>query len=291
MPVDGLVQHDISDLAQVRRQGRPAKGENHNDQPDRPQHAQKPETGIRLWDFGLLVHARDSVQRRHGDAATGQMHPTPRPRAPIAALSAGGPGDHACIPAPAAARSLRQAGHAWPLNIGSTPASPPLSPCVGTPSQIIQRRGIARTLLDGRFIRIDGAVEFVVVQGAIGFETAQGMRIATVEVRLRICGTTLEGAIKGRWPPDSAPDAAKGSHVCSAPRPNRGMCYNLFEALQGSFRVILAHQQDPHIKQGEDIIRVQREGLAALLYSLVPPPLLAVDNPHAGIPAAGASSA
>ncbi len=65
--------------------------------------------------------------------------------------------------------------------------------------------------------------------------------------------------------------------------PIGGMFYNLFEALQGSFRVILAYQQDPHIKQGEHIVRVQGEGLAALLYSLVPPPLLAVDNPHAGI--------
>ena len=60
MAVHGLLQHDIDHLPQIRRQRRPAKGEDYDDQPNGPQHTQKPETGIRLWNIGFLIHPPQS---------------------------------------------------------------------------------------------------------------------------------------------------------------------------------------------------------------------------------------
>src|SRR5262249_58850818 len=62
-----------------------------------------------------------------------------------------------------------------------------------------------------------------------------------------------------------------------------GVIHDLVEALQSGFRVILACQETPQIAQGEAILRVQGEGLTTLLYSLIQPSLLTVDNPHAGM--------
>jgi hypothetical protein len=59
--------------------------------------------------------------------------------------------------------------------------------------------------------------------------------------------------------------------------------HDLVEVFQGGFRVILACQEAPQIAQGEDVVRVQGEGLTTLLHSLVQPSLLTVDNPHAGM--------
>src|SRR5439155_8607650 len=110
------------------------------------------------------------------------------------------------------------------------------------------------------------------------------MRIAAVEVGLWICRTALEGAIEG---PDgfliafltqqnSAPGIVR---FC----PIRGVVYDLVEALQGGFRIILTGQEAAQIAQGEDVVRVHSEGLTTLLHSLVQPSLLPVDNPHAGV--------
>jgi hypothetical protein len=107
------------------------------------------------------------------------------------------------------------------------------------------------------------------------------MRIATVEVGLWVCRTTLEGAIEG---PDgfliafltqqnSAPGIVR---LC----PIWGVVHDLVEALQGGFRVILTCQEAPQIIQGEGVVRVQGEGLTTLLYRLVQSSLLPVDNSH-----------
>src|SRR5215475_7059615 len=110
------------------------------------------------------------------------------------------------------------------------------------------------------------------------------MRIATVEVSLWVGRTALEGTIEG---PDGFLIAFL-TQQNSAPAivrlgPIWGAVYNLVEALQGGFWVILAYQEAPQIEQGEDVIRVQGERLTTLLHSLVRPSLLTVDNPHAGM--------
>src|SRR4029450_3104397 len=110
------------------------------------------------------------------------------------------------------------------------------------------------------------------------------MRIATVEVGLWVCRTTLEGAIEG---PDGFRIASL-TQQNSAPGivrlcPIWGVIHDLVEALQSGFRVILACQETPQIAQGEAILRVQGEGLTTLLHSLIQPSLLTVDNPHAGM--------
>src|SRR5262249_32511600 len=110
------------------------------------------------------------------------------------------------------------------------------------------------------------------------------MRIAAVEVGFWVCRTALEGAIEGSdgfliaflTQQNSTPGIVR---LC----PIWGMVYDLIEALQGGFRVILACQEAPQIAQGEDVVRVQGEGLTTLLPSLVQPSLLTVDNPHTGM--------
>jgi hypothetical protein len=63
--MDGLVQRKIGDLAQVWSQYRSGQGEGHHDHPDGAQYPQKPEAGIRLWGFGLLVHPCDPILQQH----------------------------------------------------------------------------------------------------------------------------------------------------------------------------------------------------------------------------------
>src|SRR5215831_2354963 len=96
------------------------------------------------------------------------------------------------------------------------------------------------------------------------------MRIAAVEVGFWVCRTAIEGAIEGSdgfliaflTQQNSAPGI-----VCLGPI--WGVVHDLVEALQGGFRVILACQQAPQVAQGEDIVRIQGEGLTTLVYSLV----------------------
>src|SRR5947209_187220 len=64
-------------------------------------------------------------------------------------------------------------------------------------AQVIERCGIARTLLDGRFIRTDGTVKLIIAQRAIRLETTQSMGIATVEVGFWVRATAFEGALQG----------------------------------------------------------------------------------------------
>src|SRR5215813_4080111 len=110
------------------------------------------------------------------------------------------------------------------------------------------------------------------------------MRIAAVEVGFWVCRTALEGAI----------ESADGFLIAFLTQQNSasgivrlcpiwGVVRDLVEALQGGFRVILACQEAPQIAQGEDVVRVQGEGLTTLLHSLVQPSLLTIDNSHAGM--------
>src|SRR5262245_42159889 len=110
------------------------------------------------------------------------------------------------------------------------------------------------------------------------------MGIAAVEVGFRVRATTFEGALEGL---NGLVIAflllQQRSHaiVCLGPLWLLGR--SLFEVFQCRFGIALARQGNTEIEQDEGVIGVQRQGLVALLYRLIPAPLLAVNDTHAGM--------
>src|SRR5205814_41809 len=106
-----------------------------------------------------------------------------------------------------------------------------------------ERRGIARTLLYGRFIRIDGAVKLIIAQRAVRFETTQSMGIATVEESFWVYATAFEGTLQGL---DGLVIALllkqQRAHAIVGLGPLWLLGYRPFEVFQGCFGLALVCQ-------------------------------------------------